>query len=111
MAESLMNLTFLSSFPPLLPGPLSKSLWANDSLKCPDQWWRHLLYINTISPWTPSEVQKEGGREGWKEGGKDVCLMNLLILMNQHLTPLLPPSLFLSATPSASATPGTWATI
>ena len=67
------------SLPPLLPGPLSKSLWANDSLKCPDQWWRHLLYINTVSPWTPSEVGTEGGQEEGREGERDtgVSLINL----------------------------------
>ncbi|EWM24774.1 Acyltransferase 3, partial [Nannochloropsis gaditana] len=32
-------------------GPLARTLWANDSMNCPSQWWRHLLYINTVSPW------------------------------------------------------------
>lgn len=26
-------------------------MWELNHSKCADQWWRHLLYINTVSPW------------------------------------------------------------
>lgn len=32
-------------------GPLSRTIWEHNNENCPTQWWRHLLYINTISPW------------------------------------------------------------
>jgi hypothetical protein len=47
------------------PGPLARTLWANDSMNCPSQWWRHLLYINTVSPWDRAKVDR-GGEDGRK---------------------------------------------
>lgn len=37
--------------PTLSEGPMAKAIWANSNQNCPILWWRHLLYINTVSPW------------------------------------------------------------
>jgi peptidoglycan/LPS O-acetylase OafA/YrhL len=37
--------------PLLATGPVARQVWENSNLNCKDQWWHHLLYINTVVPW------------------------------------------------------------
>lgn len=37
--------------PQLSEGPMSKPIWENSNRNCGILWWRHFLYINTVSPW------------------------------------------------------------
>jgi len=38
-------------FPTLAQGPLAANVWENTNKNCDILWWRHLLFINTVSPW------------------------------------------------------------
>ncbi|GAB5037765.1 nose resistant to fluoxetine protein 6-like [Nannochloropsis oceanica] len=58
-------------------GPLSKSLWANNSIKCPEQWWRHLLFINTVSPWSQSERNPQCFGHTWYLGDDMMYFMTV----------------------------------